>query len=88
MKFNAPGEVRFQYRNRFNIVMSDRGYSDATTGKRSNLAFTAAEAGEKFSVAPRRSGVRLATTRPSSPATMSPLRRVGTFRPSILAKPN
>ena len=41
------------------------------------LARTVSEAGEKFSAAPRLSALRPATSRPFSPATMSPLRKVG-----------
>ena len=52
-------------------------HSRATTGTRSYFARTLSEAGEKFSAAPRLSALRPATSKPFSPATMSPLRRVG-----------
>src|SRR5204862_537354 len=49
----------------------------AATGTRPYLARTFSEAGEKFSSAPRLSARRPATRRPFWPATMSPLRSVG-----------
>ena len=62
-------------------------HSLATTGTRSYLARTFSEAGEKFSSAPRLSALRPATSRPFSPATMSPLRSVGSFSILTGARP-
>ena len=45
------------------------------------------EAGEKFSDAPRLSAPRPATINPFSPATMSPLRSVGSFSMLTGARP-
>src|SRR5260370_20757372 len=45
------------------------------------------EAGEKFSDAPRLAATRRATISPSAPATMSPLRSVGSFSILTGARP-
>src|SRR6266702_8074879 len=63
-------------------------YSFATTGSWRNLARTDSGNGEKFIATPRRSlALRLATTRPSALARISPLRKVGSSSALIWASP-
>src|SRR5258705_7625902 len=63
-----------------------RRYSDDTTGARVYLARIRSGAGVKFSSAPRLSR-RPVTNRPFSPATISPLRKVGSSSTLIGARP-